>query len=1156
MKKLLLILLLAACLVSVPFPAKAVGIEGLLTEYTTEPLGIDVDNPRFSWRLTDCKHQTAYALRVVDEKGRLMWDTRKRSGSQSINVRYAGRPLQPRTRYTWTVTVWGDDRDSASRSSWFETGLMAHKNGNNPWNDCQWIGIDEADNALSSQYLPVFKLDVTVQLDSLHKSTKFGLLFGMNDERLMKGYLNKFGLASQKDSSYVLLEWDASQAMKGGPTYIRIYRHGYTPEDNAHLPIKEWTLPDSIACRAKAWAPHRISVRECLGETSISVDGVPLAPVGINPLGNGGDYMAFPVLADVGLRLAPGQKVNITRFAVCNYRSPGNTIVNLDDLCGTFDGSEHGTQHVLDPSVGGMPLLRARFTTHGAIVKARLYATARGIYDLYLNGHPVDTGYLHPDLTQYNKTLMYQTYDVTQLVVNGDNVVGAQLAEGWWAGQYTFQGQNWNFFGDQLAFMAKLIITYADGKEQTVTTRPDLWRYTTNGPLRYGSLYQGEVFDARYQTKLGNWTSANYDDSHWRSVRVKGLEGHISHEGWGSAPAPDDYSHFNIVSQMGEPVNIYAHQTAKSVRKVADSVYIYDMGQNLVGVPDIDFGQLSNGQRVTMRYAEVLYPDMPEYKSLKGTMMMENIRAAMATDQYIGNGTDSHFSPRFTIHGFRYLEMSGIDHELPLSRVKVRVLSSLKRFTADYHTSDSLVNRLWQNIKWSTLGNFVSIPTDCPQRNERMGWAGDISVYSYTATYMAQVAQFLRRYLRCMRDVQTEEGRFQDIAPIGGGFGGLLWGSAGITVPWEVFQQYADTVSLAEHYDAMRRYIDYLFVHAINADNGIVWQNHSWGDLGDWLGPEYEKNDKSLLWECYLCHDLDIMRHVAGLLKMQDDSLHFDSLLSQRKAFFVKTYVAPTTGMTLHSAFDPDLIGKPVDTQTSYVLPLAFHLVDGELREKMVQRLLATLKRSNVDDLGHTLPPYSLMTGFIGTAWISKVLSDEGHSDDAYRLLLQRDYPSWLYPVLQGATTIWERLNSYTKTEGFGGNNNMNSFNHYSFGAVGGWMLSRSLGIRRDPNHPAFSHFILQPEPDQTGSLKFAEGYYESLHGRIESSWKVCGDHVDYRFTIPANTSALISISSPSIRDIKVNGKTLSRRKVKNALGSRVNWEAESGKYLVSVRVR
>ena len=416
----------------------------------------------------------------------------------------------------------------------------------------------------------------------------------------------------------------------------------------------------------------------------------------------------------------------------------------------------------------------------------------------------------------------------------------------------------------------------------------------------------------------------------------------------------------------------------------------------------------------------------------------------------------------------------------------------------------------------------MSIPTDCPQRNERLGWAGDISVYSRTATYMAQVSQFLRRYLHSMRDVQRADGRMPDIAPLGGGFGSLLWGSASIIVPWECYQQYGDKILLQEHYEAMKRYVDYIFASLIDPATSIIVQDRAWGDLGDWLGLEDEKNDKSLFWEAYIIYDLDIMRQTALLLNKTADAERYQRRLEERKQFFIDHYIDTETGMTVFSAFNQQRKGQPIDIQGSYVLPLAFNIVEGELRQKLVERLVACIERENTTDRGVRCPPYSLMTGFITTAWISRVLSDAGRSDVAYRLLEQEDYPSWLYPVTQGATTIWERLDSYTHTAGFGGNNSMNSFNHYSFGAVGQWLINRCLGIERDEQHPGFSHFILRPEPDPTGKMTHARGYLDTRYGRIESSWQINSDSsVSFTFAIPVGTSATLLLPGKAPTELK-----------------------------------
>lgn len=401
-------------------------------------------------------------------------------------------------------------------------------------------------------------------------------------------------------------------------------------------------------------------------------------------------------------------------------------------------------------------------------------------------------------------------------------------------------------------------------------------------------------------------------------------------------------------------------------------------------------------------------------------------------------------------------------------------------------------------------------------------------------------------------------GRFPDIAPLGGGFGGLLWGSAGITVPWECYQQYGDKRLLNEHYDAMSQYIQYILDKMIEKETGLLVQNRAWGDLGDWLGLEDEKNDKSLLWEAYFIYDLELMNKIATILGKQMDAERFSKLYAERKTFFNKTYIRPNDGKTIFSSFLPKKRGTSIDIQTSYVLPLAFNIINDEQKEKAIKNLLETITRENTTDCGKLCPSYSLMTGFIGTAWIGKALSDNGYSDIAYRLLQQTSYPSWLYSVEQGATTIWERLNSYTHLDGFGGNNRMNSFNHYSFGAVGSWMYNYSLGIQRDEAFPGFKHFILKPAIDLAGKMKYAKGYYDSMYGRIESGWEIENEIIRYTFNIPGNTSALLYLPASSVKDVKENGKGILKKstgiKFIGENNGKVILELESGGYQFEVK--
>ncbi|RPI21297.1 MAG: hypothetical protein EHM61_25115 [Acidobacteria bacterium] len=588
---------------------------------------------------------------------------------------------------------------------------------------------------------------------------------------------------------------------------------------------------------------------------------------------------------------------------------------------------------------------------------------------------------------------------------------------------------------------------------------------------------------------------------------------------------PLGYDKLSLLGQVGNSAGVFRTLKAKSVKEVRPGVFVYDLGQNIVGVPRVRIAGGRAGERITLRYAEMLYPDLKESGKNIGMIMTENYRAALSQDLYTMKAGTQVFQPRFTSHGFQYIEVTGLDKPLPLESVEGVVISSIRELTADYKTSSEKVNRLWSNLVWSNIDNFLTIPTDCPQRNERMGWSGDINVFSRTATYVSNADQFLTRHMYAMRDVQAPSGRFTDVAPVGGGFGGVLWGSAGIVVPWETYLQYDDIALLARHYPAMAAYIDHLET-AVDPKTGLS----SDGQLGDWLGPQNNALGSAFLATAYHAYDLDIMAKAAEVLGKSADAAKYRSWYEKRKAFFNSTFVNPE-GKTLATgggfAFGPPPAGPPqfriADTQTSYAVGLGMGLFRADKRPAMMQNLTETVSRENKDDNGVLRPRFSLMTGFIGTAWISQALSESGRSDLAYRLLHNNQYPSWLYAIDQGATSIWERLNGYTVENGFGGNNSMNSFNHYSFGAVGQWMMAYSLGIQRD--EPGFRKFILQPEPDPTGTMTWAEGYYDSTYGRINSAWSVDGKTLSYRTTVPANTTATLYLPTADAGTVKEGGK-------------------------------
>ena len=1147
-------------------------LANLKVEYQKAPLAVEVKSPRFSWQMTaddDLKgwRQTAYEIIVTDEKGKQVWNSGVVKSDASLNVSYQGEALSPVTRYHWTLNVWNQKKEKLTATSSFETGLMMRDDYNHSvtsllqrqvdaatdanarlkaWGEARWIGRKEGATMFYAPYLPVFRLHYKLQLDKATKTTRAAFLFGANDPRLMDRNKNLLGVENAKDSSYIKVELDIAPLGKGEDARVMVYRKGYRAGEDDTKAVAIFNVPQTVIGNSNKYDAHTVDIIVNAGQTEIRIDGTekPVGSLVLNPTGKrGGDYIAYPVVGDMGYAMTTGQKATFSDVEVRNFRSPQAVITTVQKEALTLDGGKQGLQRFVTAKENTAPMLRSVFrTSNKKIAKARIYATARGIYDLYLNGKRVGDAYFNPGVTQYDKSQMYQTFDVTDIMrQNEKNVIGAILSEGWWSGGATFVTDNWNFFGDRQSLLAKLQITYDDESVQTIVTSPQTWKTYADGPVRYGSFFQGEVYDARKEKSIEGWATAAYDDSEW-------LEAEEIKEG-NFFPISNNYQ---LLADMATPIMPIDTLTAKSMEEVRPGVYVYDLGQNMAGVPLLSFSSVKAGTEVKVRFAEVRYPDLPQYKEYVGMIMTENLRVAQSQDVYVTKGeTEEVFSPRFTSHGFRYVEITGVEKPLPMSDVRAIAISSMDGLRSHFETSNTDINRLWLNTVWSTRSNFMSVPTDCPQRNERLGWMGDISVFGRSATFLTDASQFLRRYLVSVRDMQSDKGKFPDVAPTGCGFGGLLWGSAGITVPWECYLQYGDKAMLTEHYDAMKQYIKYVLSDCIDPKTNVIVQQRQWGDLGDWLSLEDERNDKSLIWEAYFVFDLDIMTQVAKVLGKTDDEQWYADLAKERRAFFAKTYVEPATGKTLFSAFDERRKGQQVDTQTSYVLPLAFNVVDETTAKKMANNLKTAVERGNAN-----YPSYSLLTGFIGTAWINKALSDWGMSDVAYRLLAQDTFPSWLYPVKNGATTVWERLNSYTQKDGFGKNNSMNSFNHYSFGAVVAWMYNYSLGIRRDEMSPGFKHFILQPEVDPTGHLDKAEGYYDSMYGRIKSRWEKKEGATEYCFTIPANTSATVILSTKALGNVRIDGRSVNKRKTQAAYNvetGQLKMELVAGKYRVEV---
>ncbi|TIH34303.1 glycoside hydrolase family 78 protein [Subtercola vilae] len=699
--------------------------------------------------------------------------------------------------------------------------------------------------------------------------------------------------------------------------------------------------------------------------------------------------------------------------------------------------------------------LRRAFTARGPIASARLYATAHGIYTAHLNGDRLGSAELAPGWTDYTERLQYQTYDVTDQVKEGENAIGIVLADGWWAGYVGFDARRQgNHYGVTSEAWAQLEITYADGSTDRIVT-DDSWQ-TANGRIFYTDLLMGEYVDARRD--LGAWNTPEYDASGWAPVATR----------------TDDFSTF--LAQVDAPIEVIDELPAISVVIDAHGRALYDFGQNLVGRVRVDFGPLAADRSIILKHGEVLEND---------ELYTANLRTAQQRDVYVSAGADSNvFEPTFTLHGFRYLEIEGLDEPVPLERVTAVVLSSATPPAGTITTSSADVNQLISNIAWGQRGNFVGLPTDCPQRDERLGWMADAQVFLPTAALNADVASFFTRWLADVRGAQTAEGSFPDVAPVVSQFfadGAPAWADAGVIIPWHLYRVYGDLRLLETSYESMTRWVDFIEKHNPN----LIWTRRVGNHYGDWLQID-ALTPRPLMATAYFAHSAELVAKSAEALGKTADAAHYGELAARIKQAFVDTF----TGQ------DGRLEG---DTQTDYLLALAFDLVSGEHRENAAKHLAEAIDAH--DGL--------LTTGFVGVSLLCPVLSEIGRDDLAFALLETDRYPSWLYSVRQGATTIWERWDGWTEHAGFQAVE-MNSFNHYSLGSVGEWLYRYVAGIEQAATSVAYERLHIAPRVG--GSLTSAAASYESVRGLIRSAWSLEGDAFTLDVEVPPGVTATVVV--------------------------------------------
>lgn len=765
------------------------------------------------------------------------------------------------------------------------------------------------------------------------------------------------------------------------------------------------------------------------------------------------------------------------------------------------------------------PYLRKEFKLKGQVKKATAYLTCRGLYELSINGEKVSEDLFTPGWTSYQERLQYQVYDVTDQIQEDENAIGVVLGDGWYRGFLVWQGKK-NTYGDKLALLFQLKLEYADGSEEVIISDED-WKSST-GPILKSDIYNGETYDARLEKQ--GWNKAGFNDSDWTGVIIK------------------DYGVDNLVSSDGVPVRIT--ETIKPIEKITTpkGELVFDLSQNMVGW--VRFRLKGNaGDKITLHHAEVLDQD--------GNFYIDNLRAAKAEDTYIfkGEGVEI-FEPHFTFHGFRYVRVSDYPGEITLDDIEGRVVHSDMAKTGDFECSDPLINQLQKNIDWGLRGNFLDVPTDCPQRDERLGWTGDAQVFAPTACFNRDAAGFYTKWMQDFPVDQKTDGSVPWVVPNvvedGGGtgwsdgFGATGWADAAVVIPWTVYQTYGDTRILEVQYESMKGWEEYMIRES--GDNFIFDAGFH---FGDWLSfaeyysynynaPDYgyagAYTEKELIATAYYHYTTGLMQKIASILGKKDDARRYAVIMPKIKAAFQKEFMTQTGRLTSN-------------TQTAYIMALSFGLLPDEMVPVAAKRLA-----DDVNYFGH------LTTGFLGTPLICQALTDNGYPEIAYKLLFNKRYPSWLYPVTMGATTIWERWDCI-KPDGTFQDVGMNSFNHYAYGAVGDWLYSRVAGIKIDPENPAYKQIIIKPY--LTDQLDFVKAQFHSMYGHVFAQWKQNGKSVTFELEIPVNTSARFYVPCSDVSHISEGGKSLNEADDIKQLGTedgRVVLEIGSGKYVFEVQ--
>ena len=1050
-------LLAAVVLVTPLLPATAAppgmacaNVSNLKTNSLTNPLGVAAAAPRLSWQLDGARRgttQTRYEIHVASTAAKTakpdIWNSGVVASDRSVDVTYGGPALTPYKAYYWTVRVWDD---TGTASSWapvatFETGALQPSD----WRG-DWIGADSQPGAEWTDY--TIDTDLTLTKDAL------GVFF-----------------RSRGAAAYM---WQLNQLTDDHP----LLRPHVRDANGNYSVLAE--IPLNVNLKQQ----HHLRITVAGQTITTSIDGTQVdqrqrsdqnQPGLIGFRTNGAEE---GVVRNLKVTSASGQVLIDTAFATGDQTFPEGTL--------TTSGLQvKGNTDLMLPGKA-IPVFRKTISLPKAkkVVAARMYGAAQGIYELSLNGKKVGDRELAPGWTDYNRRIHTQAYDVTSLLTSGANTIGAEVANGWFAGNVAMFGPN--KYGSQTAFTAQLRVKYDDGTENVFAT-DSTWQ-TAPGAVQAADLLNGESYDARRTPTA------------WSPVQVR--------------PSATD----KLEPQTDQPVRVTQQLKAKAIASPTPGVYLYDLGQNMVGVSKLTLTG-TPGQTVKIRYGEVLNPD--------GTLYTDNLRSAKATDRYTFATTGPEtYRPRFTFHGFRYIELSGLATAPPASAVTGVVMGTDGAQTTTFTTNSALVNKLHSNIVWGQRGNFLSIPTDTPARDERMGWTGDINVFARTAVYNLDSQAFLTKWLQDLRDSQNAAGAYASVAPtvpnsFDGGLGNAGWADAGVNVPWTLWQAYGDTAVIRQHYDSMRRYVDYLAASSTNFIRGG-------GDYNDWLNLD-DPTPTELIGTAFVAKGARQLSQMAAAIGITADATKYQKLYDDVRNAFIARFVAAD-----------GKVGS--DSQTGYILAFTSDLIPADRTAAAGQYFANAILRRDTH----------LSTGFLGVDGLLPVLTKIGRSDLAYQLLQNTSYPSWGYEIGKGATTIWERWNSINP-DGTFNDVGMNSFNHYAYGAVGEWMYRTLAGV--SAAEPGYHKSLIAPVPGN--GITTADFGLQTRYGRVASKWQQTTEGgLTLEVTVPGNTTATVKIPALNPSLITESGKALSQADHVTGVvdeGSTVAMTVASGAYKFTV---